>query len=224
MPEMRIGIDCRFAGTNSGLGRYTRELTAALQKRNDGIEYVLFGNDNAPFPHYSLREQTSFPGIIKKSGVDLFFAPHFNVPLLCPVPFVTTIHDLILHRYPNQASSTKRLAYRAVMRHTVRKAQSLIAVSQFTADELTSVYGKDVKKKISVIHEAVSDEFIKKSAAACSPTLNRFGLKKPFFLYVGNAKQHKNVQMLIDAYRSLSSLYEQHRSQQHQSSSFSTLH
>ncbi|MEK7137767.1 MAG: hypothetical protein AAB853_05805, partial [Patescibacteria group bacterium] len=45
MPEGNtptIGIDCRFAAARSGLGRYTRELVAALLKRNDPWKYVLF--------------------------------------------------------------------------------------------------------------------------------------------------------------------------------------
>lgn len=213
-----IGIDCRFAHTHSGLGRYTRELASGLLKRNDNVRYVLFTNGDdqpwipsravvipASFPHYSLREQTRFPIALKKSGIDLLFSPHFNVPLVCPVPFVATIHDLILHRYPNQASGIKRIAYRTVMRHTVRSSRALIAVSRFTADELRREYGVPAADKTAVIHEAASDEFSRKSAASCSPTLKKYELKKPFFLYVGNAKEHKNVQMLIDAYGELGS-------------------
>ena len=37
-----IGIDCRFAATKSGIGRYTRELVKHLLKRNDPWKYVLF--------------------------------------------------------------------------------------------------------------------------------------------------------------------------------------
>lgn len=216
--SLKIGIDCRFAGTQSGLGRYTRELVSALLRRKDDADYTLFvsGSDHSWLPsaknynlqpttsrHYSLSEQLRFPWTLKTSGIDLLFSPHFNVPLFCPVPFVATIHDLILHRYPNQASGWKRRAYRAVMKHAVRKARALIAVSAFTTREIASVYGKECKRKITVIHEAVSQEFGKKSGAACAAVLQRYGLKKAFFLYVGNCKEHKNVQTLIDAYRSL---------------------
>ena len=221
MPEVTtIGIDCRFAQTSSGLGSYTRELVTQLLKRKDGVKYVLFvGKDGhewipkaavASFElrvsssrHYSFSEQWDFPRLIKSSGVHLLFSPHFNVPLFCPVPFVATIHDLILHRFPNQSSRLKQTAYRLLMRHTVRKAKALIAVSQFTAEEIVKTYGKDLRRKITVIHEAASREFLRKSAAACGPVLKTFALRKPFFLYVGNNKEHKNVQMLLDAYRSL---------------------
>lgn len=215
-----IGIDCRFASTKTGLGRYTREIVTHLLKRNDSVQYVLFVSSPdpawlpkqsltpyslfpTPFRHYSLSEQLKFPGVIRRSGIDLLFAPHFNVPLLCPVPFVATIHDVILHRYPNSASGLRRRAYAALMRQTVKNARALIAVSRFTAEEIVRMFGKDAHKKITVIYEAVSPEFVRKSATACGPVLKKYGLGKPFFLYVGNAKEHKNVQMLIEAYRSL---------------------
>ncbi|NOS66886.1 MAG: glycosyltransferase family 4 protein [Candidatus Peribacteraceae bacterium] len=219
---MTIGIDCRFATTSSGLGSYTRELVTHLLKRKDDVKYVLFVNpgDHQWLPslitnnyslitnnsrHYSLSEQIQIPFLIKRSGIDLLFSPHFNVPLFCPVPFVATIHDLILHRYPNQTSAIKQRAYRLLMKHTVKKAKALIAVSTFTADEIVKTYGKELRKKITVIHEAAGNEFARKSAAACGPVLKKYDLPKPFFLYVGNAKEHKNVQMLIDAYKSLDS-------------------
>jgi glycosyltransferase involved in cell wall biosynthesis len=141
--------------------------------------------------------------MLKASGVDLLFCPHFNVPLLCPVPFVVTIHDLILHRYPNQASALRRLAYRAVMRHAVGSSRAIIAVSAFTESEVKRFFGKGAANKTRVIRQAVSGEFHRKSASSCSAVLQKYALKKPFFLYVGNAKEHKNVQMLIDAYASL---------------------
>lgn len=223
MPDMRtIGIDCRFASTQSGLGRYTRELATHLLQRKDDVQYVLFVNEKHPqwlpekptvhfslfsfrSAHYSLSEQMKFPLAILRSGIDLLFCPHFNAPFLCPVPFVATIHDLILHRYPNQASPAKQKAYRLLMNRTVKKSRALIAVSGFTKDEIVREYGSKYSKKITVIHEAASDEFIRKSAAACAPVLKKYSLGKPFFIYVGNAKEHKNVQMLIDAYRSLES-------------------
>ena len=214
---LRIGIDCRFARRNAGLGRYTREVVLELIKRNDPIHYVLFVRarnetwiKNLPvstyyslqttnFPHYSLQEQFAFPKIIKQAHIDLLFAPHFNVPLFCPVPFIVTIHDLILHRYPNEAGLCKKIAYRLVMRHAILKSKKIIAVSNFTAEEITSIYGTDLSKKIHVIGEGVQMQ---------PPMQNireKFDLQKPFFLYVGNAKQHKNVQMLIDAFQKIGS-------------------
>ena len=150
-----IGIDCRFAASHSGLGRYTRELVSHLLQRRDGVHYVLFvrSGDEAwlkkdfgssfslnvfKCDHYSLAEQMRFPGVIRAAGIDLLFSPHFNVPFLQGVPTVVTVHDLILHRFPNEASFARRLAYRFVMRQSLRNARHVFAVSESTKSDARS--------------------------------------------------------------------------------------
>ena len=210
-----IGIDCRFAGTRSGIGRYTEELVRSLLKRNDPWQYVLFvhnKNDliNLPssdnfqfsifnFPFYSVHEQLRFPSLIKQSKIDLLHIPHFNVPLFCPVPFVVTIHDLILHHYPNQASFLKRLAYRTLMRHAVKKSSHIFAVSAFTAGEIKQTYGEAIGRKMTVTHEGVSSEFHPASEEEKQHIQKTYDLPSSFLLYTGACKEHKNVQALIDA-------------------------
>ncbi|MBI3331348.1 glycosyltransferase family 4 protein [Candidatus Peregrinibacteria bacterium] len=210
-----VGIDCRFGSLHAGLGRYTREVVTELLKRDDGLSYVLFVRSprelwlkdlpkkgvivTANFPHYSIQEQLFFPEILKRAAIDLLYSPHFNVPLRCAVPFVITVHDLILHRYPNEAGLFKRLGYQWVMRSAVQKARSIIAVSRFTAGELESIYGGVARLKASVIGEGV------RMSEPTPDVKTKFHLGKPFFLYIGNAKQHKNVQTLIDAFARLPS-------------------
>lgn len=221
---MHVGIDCRFASTTSGLGRYTRELVTHLLRRKDPIQYTLFVRSvdegwiqslvGSPTPyhlhpitcsHYSLAEQVLFPLAIRHSGIDLLFSLHFNVPLLCPVPFVATVHDLILHRYPNEVPFWKRTAYRWVMRHTVTHARALIAVSQFVRSEIREAYSQRAVSKVTVIHEGVDAQFFYRLEREQEEVLRKYALRPPFFLYVGNAKEHKNVPMLIHAFQKLRS-------------------
>ena len=222
---MHVGIDCRFGGTLSGLGSYTRALVPHLLQRSDSMQYTLFVRSTeeawvqellasptsyalrpTPYPHYSLSEQALFPLTLRRSGIDLFFSLHFNVPLACPVPFVATVHDLILHRFPNEAPLWKKIAYRCVMRHTVTRACTLIAVSQFVLRELRATYGEAIVQKTTIIPEGVDGRFFRRSAGEQEDVLLRYNIRKPFFLYIGNAKEHKNVQMLIVAFKNLHSL------------------
>lgn len=212
----KIGIDCRFASSPHGLGRYTREIVAHLLKRDDPFDYVLFVSPDAlpwarslpgsptivPFlaAHYSMSEHWVLPRKLRAAGIDLLFSTHFNVPLRCPVPFVVTIHDLILHRFPNSASFLKQRAYRLLMRHAVLRARGLIAVSRFTASEIGETYGSAAAKKVTVIGEGVDSSFRSRTREEQDAVLSRYQLTRPFFLYAGNAKEHKNVQMLIDAF------------------------
>jgi len=212
----KIGIDCRFSLGHSGIGRYTRELVPALLSKATDSHFTLFVRSRdeewlkdiagmctiveAAIPHYSIAEQLRMPSFFRKSGIELLFSPHFNVPLRCPVPFVVTIHDLILHRYPNQASFLRRRAYHLLMKRSVRRAERIIAVSAFTAQEISRFYGEGIADKMTVIHEGVSSQFSPRSEAEQQEVRRRYGLKREFFLYVGNAKEHKNVQLLLDAY------------------------
>ncbi len=211
-----ILIDCRFGDSLSGLGRYTRELVTHLVAKNSDIQYSLLLRNSharwipdhiaadqrihADIAHYSFAEQMKLPSIIKKSGADLFFSLHFNVPLSCPIPFVVTIHDLILHRYPNDASILKRLAYKKIMQHAVTYARSIISISDFVKQELQDAYGKKISQKITVIHEGVDKNYRSVDIHEVQRVRQQYHLQKPYFLYIGNVKQHKNVQVLLDAF------------------------
>jgi glycosyltransferase involved in cell wall biosynthesis len=208
----RIGIDCRFASLSVGLGTYTRNILQHLvepsahtfvlfvrckdedwiQKLHGSFELVV-----ADFPHYSFAEQFRFPTLLKKSRITLLYSPHFNVPYYCSVPFVITIHDLILHRFPNTTSVLKRLAYRVLMSRVVSKAQHIITVSAFTKSEVVSVYGQKAEQKISVITEGIDMSYI---PSEDSKVLDLYDLRPGYFLYVGTSKQHKNVQKLINVF------------------------
>lgn len=208
-----IAIDCRFAALNAGLGRYTRLLVTQMLNLQTQAQYVLIVRSQneewipagakvieADIPHYSIAEQIVLPGIIRSLKADLLFSPHFNVPFFCPIPFVVTVHDLILHRYPNNASFIKRIAYRLQIGRAVRHARSIIAVSAFTASEIADAYGATAKRKTQTVLEGVDDSYVPASKDECQRVRSMYDLQKSFFLYVGNAKQHKNVQTLLDAY------------------------
>lgn len=209
-----ILIDCRFAALHVGLGRYTRELVISLLKRESNMRFVLLVRNTreewipegtetleANVPHYSIAEQIVLPRIIRGSNADILFSPHFNVPVFCPVPFVVTVHDLILHRYPNNASFLKQLVYRYTINRAVENAKSIVAVSHFTARELQEMYGSSIGEKTCVVSEGVNDMYRPASEADVGHVLKKHAINRPYFLYVGNAKQHKNVPLLLEAFR-----------------------
>ena len=208
----RIGIDCRFASLFVGLGTYTRNMVQNLVV--DSVDtLVLFVQSKdekwlrevsepveileAPYAHYSFAEQIQFPSVIRKSKIELLYVPHFNVPYFCPVPFVATVHDLILHKFPNNASFIKRSAYKLVINRALSKARHIIAVSEFTKSEIGSAYGSNALKKTSVVTEGIDAAFTETDDR---DILKFYDLESGYFLFVGTAKQHKNVQMLIDAH------------------------
>ena len=227
----RIGIDARFYGPlGKGLGRYVQEIVDNViridTEAGKEFEYVIFLSPenfdefkiNSPLtvkklvslPWYSWREQIFFPWILKREKLDLVHFPHFNVPILTPIPFVVTIHDLILTRFPSRRASTlpaafywfKQAAYRFVIKTAIRRARRVIAVSEFTRRDIIGRF-KAKSEKIVVTYEGVAD--LSKNEMPAVPVnpeniLNNYHLHKPFLLYVGNAYPHKNLERLVSAF------------------------
>ncbi|WKZ28867.1 MAG: glycosyltransferase family 1 protein [Patescibacteria group bacterium] len=219
---MRIGIDARFFGpVGKGLGRYTERLIENLERIESQHEFVVFlRKENfdlyhptsarfrkvlADFPWYSLSEQVHFPPLIRREGIDLMHFPHFNVPILTPCPFVVTIHDLILFRYPTRRATTlnavmyrlKYAAYHLTIRLAARRAKRIIAVSEYTKRDITQSLGVP-ERKITVTYEA-SDAVQANGGAQIDLTNKK--IVKPYFLYVGNAYPHKNLERLLDVFK-----------------------
>lgn len=206
-----IAVDGRFLGTGTGLAKYTSHLLSALVAESSH-EYVVLLRPNvrldlpirtveADVAHYSLAEQTHLPRIMASTGCDLAFYPHFNAPMLTSTPLVITVHDLILHRYPGDASWAKRAVYRTLLRRNLQAARQVIAVSEWTRQDLIRHYGPTVGAKTTVSGEGPGDAFWIRPEAEIKAVRDKVGLARDFFLYTGNAKPHKNLATLVAAHR-----------------------
>lgn len=161
----------------------------------------------ADIPWYTLREQIQIPKIFEKCGLDLAHFPHFNVPLSYKGKFIVTIHDLILFRYPTKKASTlspfvyflKKQVYYKVIRHAIEKSEKIIAVSEHTKKDILRHFAV-LPQKIAITYEAV-DAFEPPLHVASQTILEKYGIMKPFVLYVGNAYPHKNLERLVLAFK-----------------------
>jgi glycosyltransferase involved in cell wall biosynthesis len=214
---MRIVIDFRIFGTKpGGLGRYNQEFLTELKKLDQSNKYILlFKEDpeiNLPDNFkihicdchwYGIKEQIILPWLLYKLKPDLVHFTHFNVPILYTGNFVVTIHDLIMTKFPSRKASTlniylfkiKYWFYKQVIRNAVKNSKKIIAVSKFTAKDIKSYFelNDEEVKKIEVIYEGVSKDI--------STQKEPFQLPQNYFLYVGNAYPHKNLEFLIRTFR-----------------------
>ena len=117
----RIGIDARFYG-KAGPGRYTKNIIKHLEKvdvvnsyfillKKDNFEDYIPVNPNftkvlADYPWYSWAEQTSFLFKVLSLKLDLYYVPHFNIPVLYPKKIVTAIPDMIMHTFSTEKGTT----------------------------------------------------------------------------------------------------------------------
>lgn len=213
---MRIGIDARLIG-ETGVGRYIRNLIAQLSAVDSKNDYVVFLTDASfhafvlPNPRWkkvhanihwhTMAEQIGMPRLLQKEKLDLVHIPYHNPPVLYGGRMVVTIHDLtILHFSTGKATTLplplyqlKRLGYWLELYMGLRKAAHIIAVSETTKREIIDHFHVPAKK-ITVTYEGVDAE-MKKIPIGTKPLI-----RGPYFLYVGNAYPHKNVETLVRAF------------------------
>jgi len=219
---MRIGIDARMYSTEfTGIGRYVYELTQNLARIDTKNEYVLFMNqkefDEYVPPnkrwskilvnarHYSLAEQVRYWAILRSQNLDLMHFTHFNAPMLYRRPSVVTIHDLTLSFYPGKKmnSAFYRAAYRQVLGRAVKNSTKIISVSENTKKDLVDELGVE-PQKVQVIYEGVSEIFTPRpDKEAIAETARKYQVAKPFFLYTGVWRSHKNLINLLRAFKIL---------------------
>jgi glycosyltransferase involved in cell wall biosynthesis len=62
------------------------------------------------------------------------------LPLRCPCPAVVTIHDLSFERDPSVMSLADRLAFKAMVPRSARRAAHVLAVSERTKEDVVDLY------------------------------------------------------------------------------------
>lgn len=211
-----------------GIGRYIEQLIENLEEiDNENQYYIILTKKNfdkytpknnnfkkiiANFKWYSFKEQLLFPGFLNKYNFDLVHFTHFNVPILYKKPYVVTIHDLIILKFPTIRATTlspikyniKKLFSKIVIKNAIKKSKKIIAVSEFTKNDLISYFNlKDkYKDKIEVVYEGVA----KLNINSENGDANKIEKIKPYIIYVGSAYPHKNLEKLCEAFKSINGL------------------
>jgi len=205
---MTLGIDARMLGP-SGIGRYLGALLPrvlpALAPRPvtvvghletlraapwSSLEHVALRRCEAPV--YGPTEQAALARAAM--GLESFWSPHVNVPAFFRGRLVVTVHDTY-HLLPEARRAVrldKRLYLQQMYRAVARKADRILCVSDFGAKEVQRRLGVP-KARITVVPNGVDAETF--GAAAAPPVHER-----PFVLFVGNDKPHKNLRRLVTAF------------------------
>ena len=219
---MRIVIDGRMILPQmSGVGRYLISLSRALRDLGEDTSFELWLQEDLsidhparklasenfqvrvlPVKHMSLSGQWQIPFEAARSHADLLHFPHFDLPWATPGRVVATIHGLKF-AYPKifpQFDEAKRLAMHMMMAFTCRRAQRVICVSKFVAQDLHERLGAPFHN-LRVIPLGVDERFFQSVPTnAVQELRQRYQLGKPFILYVGDCLPHKNLIGLLKAF------------------------
>ncbi|MDX8413345.1 MAG: glycosyltransferase family 1 protein [Mariprofundales bacterium] len=223
---MKIGVDARLlAGSThlSGVSQYARHLLTAMIRKDDHRLVLFAGFDRREnrtvYSHLGLtldddrvqwsRLPSRLLELLWQAGLwpiehvlgemDLFFAPNFFPPHLDHTPQVCTIHDLSFVRSSSWfPPSVAKRRYR-LMASTLERVDGVIAVSQFTANEIIDIWPEHAKK-VRVIHEAPGSKFVAQSDRDIALLRSKLGLERPFLLYLGALELRKNIGRLLSGF------------------------
>lgn len=151
------------------------------------------------------------PGMYNRDHLDLLHVPYFSIPIFYHHPYIVTIHDLtVLHVMTGRATTLpypfyflKKLGFLLILRIGLHKARSIIVPSRAVKDEIVK-YFHVRQDKIHVTHEGIDPSLIHIQKASFTNNFKLSVLKNPYFLYVGNAYPHKNLEALVDAFEGFS--------------------
>ena len=215
---MKIAIDARMMkpGSMHGIARYVFNLLECFSQSKTNHRFYMIINGSSPledikWPGFmsfirakaqwiSFREQWEIPILLKKYGIELFHAPSFVAPIVCPARMVMTIHDLNHLVLPQFYTPLHIFYYQTLVKSCIQRSRYILTVSQFSKAEIVRNLSIE-PQKICVTYNGVSSNY--------KPVINRsmvhyvrdiYELPEKFIFCLSNSKPHKNVHQLVRAF------------------------
>lgn len=204
-----------------GISRYFYELITRLSNKED-VEINLFEgfhineyglsdnkNDFISYKGYKVPEikyvgytyeiinKLWFNKIYSKSDFDIYHPTYYRKDLnkFKKSPIVLTVYDMIHELYSNQFWNSKWVIQSK--KSSIDSADVIICISDNTKKDLIGMYNVP-ENKVKVVHLATSIKSLK--CIEFNEIINKYNIKRPYILYVGDRYPYKNFSILLDAY------------------------
>ncbi len=199
-----------YGTTNKNINKYKEILKYYIEKfgaMRSGADYI-----------YSGFKKARLNGIYKeelrrgKARFDTIYIP--NVGYYFP-PFkaektVSTVHDIagmdttknIGQKIKNYLPFSEKKRVESESLENIKKSDIITTVSNYTKSRIVELVGID-ENKVKIIPCGVDIDIFKpvKDKGAIKAYLNdKYGISRPFILYVGAIQPRKNIKGLLDAY------------------------
>jgi glycosyltransferase involved in cell wall biosynthesis len=231
----------------SGLGRFTFSLLLELIKfdqfnkldiiiendvvleNNEIYNYILnlkkininFIKINAPL--FNLLKAQKIVSYVNNANADLYFHPHFDLPLGIKIKCLFVVHDVFsqktfFHEDENNSifdliygfkkkRFLKNIIFNSIIKYNIKKENiNCIAVSNATKNDLLNFVDSIYKHKIRVVYEAPFNNSILEEEKSEIYFDNNI-LNEKYLLYVGDRRPHKNLKRMIDIFQELNKIY-----------------
>jgi glycosyltransferase involved in cell wall biosynthesis len=210
---MRFSVDAHAIGCHlTGNEVYIRNLLhefARLDRSSDFMAYVSKPGAHLQVPK-SIRTSQVSENPFRRLGLDLSMRlrhdrpdlvhVQYTGPIGCPVPMVVSVHDVSYLEHPQYFTRFRSAQLRFTAKRTVEAAARILTPSEFSRKAILRHYKLD-ERKVVVVPNAVSSSFRpleRESAAAVIE--EKFGIRGPFVLTVGDLQPRKNHLGLLHAF------------------------
>ena len=186
---MRVAMDVSpLVQTRAGTARYLESLMRELRARDDvTLTTRAFGRSDRAST--LARDAVWYPFLLgREDDADVLHCPTYRGPMRSRVPLVVTVHDLAIFRHPEAFNRWTRAYSPRVVPRVLATAQRVIAVSEFTRQELIELL-RVPDEKIRVVPNGVGDEFTNVGEAE----------EGDYVLAVGTLEPRKNLARLVEA-------------------------
>ena len=136
---------------------------------------------------------------IGHSADAVLFTNYFTPPRLPRrARTATVIHDLQYRHLPEYFRRRKRVWLRGAHAFTLRRADTVVAISRFVQDDLLRTHGSRWAKKVTVVWNPVSWKRLEAHRSGDSTPI-----EGPYILAAAAHYPHKNLETLVAAFREL---------------------
>ncbi|MGD0669303.1 MAG: glycosyltransferase family 1 protein [Bryobacteraceae bacterium] len=203
-----------------GIGTYIRSLVHALSRIDTANHYTVVTGpgevrvwgalpDNFRIAVYTgddhaYSDHLLFPLYLRRLKPDLVHIPLNRVPLLMIRPYVVTVHDMVNLFYDEQKPAAAHMYLRRFrFRRGLTRASRVIAVSEATKRDVENLLGVP-PGRITRVYNAPDPGFLGRDPAAGEEErrriMERYQIDRPFLLYAGAIRHHKNIPRLVEAF------------------------
>ncbi len=218
---MKIAINARelLKGRMEGIGRYIFETTRRMVLDHPEDEFYFFF-DRAYDPSFIFADNVKpivvhpqarhpilwylwfewgVPYYLKKHNIDVFYSGDTYVSMKTSVPTLIVCHDIAYKHYPNHLRASHKKYYQNNFPKFHKKADHIVAVSNFTKQDIVSTY--DIEPdKVTIGYNATPKGFKPLEEDEKKKIKGELTKGNPYFIYVGSLHPRKNVVNLIKAF------------------------
>ncbi len=221
-----IAFDAKRLFNNyTGLGNYSRTLVKNLQEAFPEHQYHLFTPKiqknqetayfldsekftiHTPKINHPLWRMYGMSSAVNRLKPTIFHGLSHEIPfgLHSNIQKIVSFHDLIYEKFPKQFGKWDRMMYKFKYRSSVKRANSIIAISESTKADLVEYYQID-PEKIKVIYQSCLDEYQNEDSGDSLSQVEIAGISD-YYLYVGSIIERKGLLNIIFAFAGLPEEY-----------------